>query len=101
MKIMKIHEARLRRHIHIGGFRSTGKKDTAINGENCEIIEITRINKIKLGIKCKYVVNNNEQSQTIKALNKDGEKLLCLIEKSKTLLVGRKVSDIYDLEITL
>lgn len=98
---MKIHEARSRGYIHVGGFRSTGKKDPAINGENCEIVEIKRINKIKLGIKCRYVVNNNEQSQTIKALNKNGEKLLCLIEKIKTLLVGRKVSDIYDLDITL
>ncbi|MDP3784481.1 MAG: hypothetical protein Q8R12_00125 [bacterium] len=97
---MKIHEIRLKGHVLIGGFRSTGnKKDPSIGGDNCEIIDIVRINQRKLDIKCKYVVNNNEQSQTIKALTKQGEGVLDFMEKNKMSLIGKKVSDIYNLEV--
>ncbi|MFY9463129.1 MAG: hypothetical protein WAP52_03005 [Candidatus Sungiibacteriota bacterium] len=96
---MKIHEAILKRHIHRGGFRSSGKMDPSIGGDNCEIIDITRMNQRKLDIKCRYIANNNEQSQTIKALTDYGESVLDVIERDKMLLIGKKVPNIYNLTV--
>lgn len=98
---MKVHEARLKGFIHIGSFRSTGEKDPSICGDNCEVVDIIRINPRKLDIKCRYIMNNNEQSQTIKALSEYGEKVLDSIEKSRASLIDGKISDIHNLEIDL
>jgi hypothetical protein len=92
---MKIHEARFKKHIQIGGFRSSGTVD--IGGDNCVIAGVKQITPKKLDVKCRNTIDNNEQSQTIKALTTQGEGIVAFLEKNKLLLIGKKMSELYNL----